>query len=138
MIDCAYALTAIDDGLAAIAVAFPDRCHVVAHAAITSTAQQLFADLFTFLGLRGSMELLQAITAVVRTRVGVSNLTASEGLLDSSAVQRHLPEALAAARAEIAAHGPDLARLKRLAPQGRYGFVVGDHHLFQTPYSSVF
>ena len=136
--DCAYALAAINSGFQAIAAAFPDRCHLIAHEKIAGNAQDLFAAMFIFLGLRGSMELLQALTAVVRSRVGVTNLSGGEGHLTVPIVKRLLPEALAAAQADLAAHGPDLARLKRLATQGRYGFVVGDHHLYETPYSGIF
>ena len=136
--DCAYALVAIDHGFAAIAAALPDRCHVVAYEAITPAATRLFAELFLFLGLRGSPELLQAIRAVVGARPGASDARASEGHLTLRLVQRHLPEALAAALADIAKNGPDAARLKRLAPQGRFGFLAGDHHLYETPYSGMF
>jgi hypothetical protein len=136
--DCAYALTAIDHGLRAIVTVLPDRCHVVAHDSITPEAQQVFAELFMFLGLKGSMDLLHAIRAVVRGRVGATNFAASEGHLSLAAVQRELPAALAAAQADIAAHGPDPARLKRLAAQGRFSFVVGDHHMCGTQDSMMF
>ncbi len=138
IVDCAYALTAIDHGFQAIAAAFPDSCLTIAYEAIDATAQRLFAELFIFLGLRGSPELWQAITAVLGTRVGTTPQGAGEGFLTVQEVQRQLPAALAAAQAEIAAHGPDAARLKRLAAQGRYGFIVGDHNLFDTPYSAMF
>lgn len=136
--DCAYVLTVIDQGFREIAAALPDRCRVVEYEAITPAATALFAELFMFLGLRGSPALLQAVMAVLGARPGGSDPAAGEGNLNLQAVQRHLPDALATARADLAARGPDLARLKRLPPQGRYGFLAGDHNLYETSYSAMF
>jgi hypothetical protein len=138
VIDCAYALTAIDHGFGAILAALPGRCHVVNHEAITPSAQDVFADLFMFLGLRGSRALLQAIIAVVESRVGTSDRGTAEGHLTLQTVERYLADALATAQAQIAADGIDTARLKRIAPQGRYSYLAGDHSLSDTPLSAMF
>jgi hypothetical protein len=135
--DCAYALVAIDTGLQAIAEALPERCHLMTHDAIEASPLQHFVAMFLFLGLRGSPTLQRDIEAVIAVRVGASD-GASEGHLSVATVMRYLPNALAAARAEIAAHGPDLARLRRLGERGRYSLLAGDHNLLGTPYSGLF
>ncbi len=136
--DCAYALTAIDQGFQAIAAALPDRCHVITHETITPAAREVFARLFLFLGLRGSPELLRAITAVVASRVGASDRRVAEGHLTLATVERHLAPALATARTQIASSGIDLARLKRLGPLGRHSYLAGDHNLSDTSLSALF
>ncbi len=136
--DCAYALTAIDCGLQAIARTLPERCHVITHEALSATPDAVLIRLFGFLDLHGSPELLGALRAVMRTRLGATDFAGGHGHLDRTTVERFLPEALAAAQAAIAADGPDLARLKRLSRQGRYSYLAGDHELYDTPYSTMF
>ncbi len=136
--DCAYALTAIDHGFRAIVAALPERCHVVAHEAIQPNAQRLFADLFTFLGLPGSIELLHALNAVTASRVGGTDPATQAGNLTMALVQAALPGALEAAKADIETAGPDIVRLRRMAARGRYSFIVGDHHQYGTPDSTMF
>jgi len=138
IIDCAYALAAIDQGHRAIAAALPGRCHVLDYDAITPAAQTVFAELFAVLGLSVSPALLRAAAGVAAARIGGSDPRSGEGWLTLPVVERHLPQALARAASELAAGGPDAARLKRLGRDGRFSFLVGDHHLYETPYSGMF
>jgi Sulfotransferase family len=135
--DCAYALAAVDRGLATIAQAWPDRCRVVRTNALADPVAT-FAELFAFLGLSQWPALLDEVKEASDRQLGVTDLEGREGNLSRATVLRLLPEALAEAEAALAAGEPDLARLKRLGPTGRYSFLVGDHELVGTPYSSMF
>jgi hypothetical protein len=135
--DCAYALLVVNRGLAEIATALPAHCCVVLSRALTTPAPT-FAALFTFLGLTHWPALLEEVAEASSRRLGVTDMDAREGLLSRASVTALLPEAIAAAEAALAAGGPDLARLKRLGPVGRYSFLVGDHEVMGTNLSTMF
>jgi hypothetical protein len=135
--DCAYALAVVDRGLASIAKALPDRCSVVRTTDLADPVRS-FADLFDFFGLRHWPALLDEVKEASNRQLGVTDLDRHAQALTRAAVLRLLPDALAEAEAALAAAEPDLARLKRLGPTGRYSFLVGDHELAGTPYSSMF
>lgn len=136
--DCAYALAAIDHGLQAIAATMPARSMVVRYEALRPDAVQLLADLFVFLGLTGSRALLDATQSVLRSRAGATRLDVREASLSLDVVDRYLPDAVRDATAQIGATGPDLRRLKRFGQPGRFSFLAGDHHVWDTPYSVTF
>lgn len=135
--DCAYALAVVNHGLDGIAKALPRQCCVVRSRALTDPVRT-FGALFAFLGLPQWPALLDEVKEASDRQLGVTDLGQSEGHLSRETVLRLLPEALAAAAADLAAGPPDLARLKRLGPTGRYSFLVGDHELVGTPYSTMF
>ncbi len=135
--DCVYALAVVNGGLGAIARAWPERCRAITAAALAEP-ERTFSDLFAFLGLSQWPALLDEIKEASERRLGVTDMERGEGLLSRGSVERLLPEALAAARAALATGEPDLARLRRLGPIGRYSFLVGDHELAGTKLSSMF
>lgn len=135
--DCAYALAVVNRGLAAIAQALPAQSCVVRSRALAEPVRT-FGALFAFLGLSQWPALLDEVKEASDRQLGTTDLSQTEGHLSRETVQRFLPEAIAAAEAELAAGEPDLARLKRLGPTGRYSFLVGDHELVGTPYSTMF
>jgi hypothetical protein len=135
--DCAYALAVVNRGLAEIANTFPRHCCVVLSPALTTPAPT-FAALFDFLGLPHWPALLEEVTEACERRLGVTDMDRQQDLLCRASVTALLPDALAAAEAALAAGGPDLARLKRLGPIGRYSFLVGDHEVLGTNLSTMF
>jgi hypothetical protein len=136
--DCAYALAAVDRGLAGIAASLqPASCRVLRTEALAQPART-FADLFDFLGLPHFPALLEEVAEVSARRLGTTDLGGAEGVLSRATVEQLLPEALAAAQADYMANGPDLVRLRRLGGAGRYSFLAGDHELLGTPYSTLF
>jgi hypothetical protein len=135
--DCTYALAVVNRGLAEIAAALPERCRVIATRALADPVAT-FADLFGFLGLSQWPALLDEVVEASNRQLGATDLDRQEGLLSRAAIQTLLPTAIAAAEAALTAGAPDLARLKRLGPLGRYSFLVGDHELVGTQLSSMF
>jgi hypothetical protein len=135
--DCAYALAVVNRGLGDIARALPQRSCVVMSRALAEPVAT-FRSLFTFLGLPHWPALLDEVKAAGARQLGTTDFGVRVGFLSREAVQRLLPEAIAAAEADLAAHGPDLARLKRLGATGRYSFLVGDHNVADTPWSTMF
>jgi hypothetical protein len=123
--DCAYALAVINRGLASIARALADPVPT-------------FGALFGFLGLPQWPALLDEVKETSGRQLGATNFGMSVGFLSRETVVRLMPGAIAAAEADLATGEPDLARLKRLGPTGRYSFLVGDHDLAGTPYSTMF
>jgi hypothetical protein len=135
--NCAYALAVVCRGLDDIATALPGQCHVVPGAALADPVAT-FSALFTFLGLSRWPALMDEVAEASDRQLGATDLDRKEGVLSRALVERLIPEAMSAAEAALAAGGPDLARLKRLGPVGRYSFLAGDHHLVGTTLSSMF
>jgi hypothetical protein len=135
--DCVYALAVVNGGLGMIARRWPAQCRAITRAELAEP-ERTYADLFGFLGLPHWPALLEEVKEASERRLGVTDLDQSDGLLSRESVLRLLPEALAAAQAALATGEPDLARLKRLGPTGRYSFLVGDHEVAGTPLSTMF
>lgn len=135
--DCAYALTVVDRGLAEILRALPQRSRELRTEAFGEPAAT-FAALFDFLGLPHWPALLDEVREASARRLGATDLTQQAGILSREAVIPLIPEALAAAAADLAAGGPDLRRLRRLGASGRYSFLAGDHEVFGTLHSTLF
>ncbi len=135
--DCAYALAVVDRGLTEIAAAMPGLCRMVTHEQLR-TPEALYPSLFAFLDLPQWPAMMDEVCEAAALPLGVTNPDWQRGHISRALVLRALPQALAAARADLAARGPDLARLKRLSATGRYSFLVGDHELVGTTLSSMF
>jgi len=135
--DCAYAVAVVDRGLAGIATALPGRSRTVRHEELRAPAT-LYPALFAYLGLSQWPALVEEACEAAARQLGVTDPNWQRGHISRALVLDELPAALAAAATDLAARGPDLARLKRLAATGRYSFVVGDHELIGTPYSTMF
>jgi len=135
--DCAYALAVVDRGLAAIALALPGQTRVVRTGDLAEP-ERIFSELFAFLDLSQWPALLDEVKEASNRQLGVTDLDRREGHLSRTTVLRLLPEALAAAAADLAAAGPDLVRLRRLGKAGQYSFLAGDHELVGTQLSSMF
>ncbi len=135
--DCAYALAVVDLGFQEIKWAFPRRTRVVPAESLADPVPT-FAGLFDFLGLSHWPALLEEVGEASLRRYGSTDYAHVEGLLSRDAVAALIPEAIAAAKADLAARGPDHARLRRFGEQGRFSFLAGDHEMFGTPYSTLF
>lgn len=135
--DCAYALAVVDRGLSEIAAAMPGLCRMVTHEQLRAPAA-LYPSLFAFLDLPQWPAMMDEVCEAAARPLGVTNPDWQRGHISRPLVLRILPEALAAALADLTARGPDLGRLKRLAATGRYSFLVGDHELVGTNLSSMF
>ena len=136
--DCAYALTTVDAGLAEIAETFPDRTISLSYRRLSQSPFEEIERVFEFLGLETDSEVRKALDAAWNVKSGATDKSKGAGALTRETIERLAPRYLAAARAEIAAGGQDLARLRRLCGRGRFSFVAGDHALRDTPYSSMF
>ena len=137
VVDCAYALTVVDHGFAEIAAALPGHARVVWNEALRAPATT-YPALFDFLRLPHWPALIDEVCEASQRQLGATDPNWAAEHLTREAVLRALPEALIKAEADLAARGPDPARLKRLAATGRYTFLVGDHELVGTPYSTMF
>jgi hypothetical protein len=136
--DCAYALATIDYGLQQIAHSYPDHSRVIRYEDLLSAPQPVVSGLFEFLGLTRSPAVDRKILVVLSVRSAPTDRERALGLLTAKLVERLAPRALGVARSAIAAQGVDLGRLKRLGHRGQYSFLVGDHQLRGTCYSSTF
>jgi hypothetical protein len=129
--DSAYAAVAIDHQLAQSAVALKERCLTIWYGDLSSSIGRIFE----FLELDPAPE--QVVAKAIETRAGITNRDQRVGLIDRTLVEQIAPQAVRDAAAIVASFGVDIARLKRLQG-GRYCFLLGDHDLEATPYSSMF
>ncbi len=135
--DCAYALAVVDRGLTDIAAAMPGLCRIVMHEQLRTPAA-LFPSLFAFLDLSQWPAMMDEVCEAAARPLGVTDRDSQRGHISRALVSKVLPEALGVAQADLAARGPDVARLRRLAVSGRYSFLVGDHELVGSKLSSMF
>jgi hypothetical protein len=136
--DCAYALVAIDRGLLQIAEALPNQSRTIRYEDLASKPQSVITSLFEFLELPPSLVTDNKIHRVLSVKSGRTDRDQVHGLLTRDFVESLAPQALAEARLAIDTKGVDLVRLKRLGPCGQYSYLVGDHPLRRTSFSSMF
>jgi hypothetical protein len=129
--DSAYAAVAIDHQLAQSAAALKERCLMIWYRDLWSS----IGSIFTFLELDPAPE--EVVAKAIGTRSGITNRNQRIGLINRTLVEQIAPEAIRHAAAIVSGSGIDVARLKRLRG-GRYCFLLGDHDLEATPYSSMF
>ena len=136
--DCAYALTTVDTGLAEIVASFPGKTISLSYGQLSEAPLEEVGRVFEFLRLESDNDLRKALNAAWKTKSGATDKSAGAGALTRETIERRAPHYIAAAKAEIAASGPDLGRLRRLGGRGPFSFVAGDHALQDSPYSSMF
>jgi hypothetical protein len=136
--DCAYALAAIDWGMDRIQGSFNNLCLTVEYAALRSGCEEEIERIFTFLSLPVSNDVIKAAECVLSIRSGETPSGLSVGKITEAFVRSVAPRAVAEARMQIAAAGPDYGRLRSKRGVGKYSFLVGDHFVASEDISSVF
>lgn len=131
--DCAYALVAIDLGLAGVAESFRSRTLSITYHALAGESNEILRELYDFAGLRLEPAHVKSADRILAVKSGVTT-TRSLGYITDDFVKGFAPDAISRAREVIAITGIDVARLR----EGRYSFLVGDHAMLDSHVSTIF
>ncbi|HEY6434818.1 MAG TPA: sulfotransferase [Acetobacteraceae bacterium] len=142
--DCLYAILAVRENLTHARAAIADQSIAVRYEALVSTPEAEMADILGFLRLPDCAGLSARLRLVARTVTGATDkapvLPAGDlGLLTAPCIREAAERLLPSIAAGIARDGVNAARLRReQQEEGRFSYLLGDHAVAETSFSTMF
>jgi hypothetical protein len=131
--DCAYAIAAFDMRLA-------DAARIAGASALSIKSEELVnrgKEIFEFLALPMNGKLEAELAQVILARRGQTNKDLRLGLLNRDFILKWAEHYIPLAVADIRTNGVDRMRLMGVDGKGKFCFLIGDHNLQGTKFSSM-
>jgi hypothetical protein len=136
--DCVYAIQAIRLNFRMIQSMVPDRALIVTHEQLLADPERTLEAIFALLDLPIDPATQGRMRETFAQRGGATAKLMRHDLLTRDSIEALVPAANAAASAALLHAPPDRGRLLGFGPRGKYSFLLGDHDLRSSGYSSMF
>jgi Sulfotransferase family len=137
--DVVYALLCIEKTRAEIQDTLPGRCFNLNYRALRSQNFSVIFDMFRFLELDIAGPVLRQIDGMWATPVSPTDKAVRYGgILDAAFIQERVAQVTPSLSSLIENRGVDRTRLAAKSGVGRFSGLIGDHHVMDTKYSSMF
>lgn len=130
ILDCSYAVAVMENGFRLIEEELPEKCLTIEYDLMRDSIDRIL----DFLLLDSSPTIRRNMDEVFKIRAGK---TPEAGNKRKLFIETIAAWGVRRSAYSILSHGVDWGRLKRLK-SGRYSFLLGDHYLKNTPWSSMF